>query len=455
MALLERGGMGGCAHGNAGPDGAAVTTVSPDMISGRDVRPEWAALTGGDTIVLDGVSARDLAGPAHARFRSFLFDAGFVPLRERMAGHPGRHVAYARSATLTDPSLAGIAGADGVSMTRICHMGRFANQLWQYLFLRMYGLRNGLAIQVPPWDGEPVFGLSDARPDSAGDGLGGRPSLAFFGSGDDDLELWDIDDPPRNVDFKGYFQNVPPQWAAHRAFIRRLYTLKPEWRGAIDRLHLDLRRDRRTLVSIHVRRGDYRNFDHDRRPEFRLVPTDWYRALLDGIWPGLERPLLHVATDEPGAILPVFADYEQLDAAFFTRDFGIPEHVRDFALLQEADCLVACNSSFSTMATVTGKPGQTCWLADFRLQGFTPYDPWTEPSFCARFMPENRSLTFDGYGLRAARRRGVMMRYMAAGHRELDRDMERLPNGIQSLEGGRRGPVGRYFHRLWRAVRGR
>jgi hypothetical protein len=455
MAVLERSDAGEEAHAKP-PGDVDISRVTPEMMSGKDVRPEWPALTGRDSILLDGISADDIGGDTYARFRSYLFDAGFVPVRRKIADHRQRHLIYTRSASLSDASLAGASFRDSVSMTSLGGQGRFANQLWQYLFLRMYGLRNGLAVKVPAWEGERVFGFSDPRPD----GGGSRPSMTFLGSGDDDLELWEIDDAPRDVDFKGYFQNLPRQWGAHRTFIRKLYALKPEWRGAIERLPRLLRpqdsqAEGRTLVSIHVRRGDYLIYDHDKRPEFRPVPTDWYRALLDQIWPGLQRPVLHVATDEPEAIKPVFADYEQFDAAFFTGDFGIPEHVRDFVLLQEADILVACNSSFSTMAAVAGKPGQTCWLADFRAQGFTPYDPWAEPSFCARFVPDRRSLTFDGYGVRAARRRSLMMRYLVARHPELQRDMDRLAKGLHSLEGGKGGPMRRYFNRLWRAVRGR
>lgn len=449
MALLERDNIHGEAAGR--PDsGETMTWVTPGMMSGKEVRPDWTVLTHGHSILLDGVSPDDMAGDTYARFRSFLFDAGFVPVRRKAADHPAPHLVYTRSALLADPSLAGASGQDSVSMMRLGHLGRFANQLWQYLFLRMYGLRNGLAVQVPAWEGEQVFGFSDPRPDGRE-----RPSMAFLGAGDDELELWEIDDAPRNVDFRGYFLSLPRQWGPHRQFIRTMYTLKPEWRGAIERLHLHLKQERRTLVSIHVRRGDYRTYNHNERPEFRLVPVDWYRALLDKIWPGLERPLLHVATDEPQMVMSAFAGYDQLDTAFFARDFGIPEHVRDFALQQEADVLVACNSSFSTMAAVAGKPGQKCWLADFRTEGFTPYDPWTEPSYCARFVPEPRSLTFDGYGVRGARRRGLMMRYLVARHPELQRDMDRLANGLQSLAGGKGGPVSRYVHRLWRAVRGK
>ncbi len=451
MALREHGGAGGDTHAKLPGGDEETTRVMPQMISCSEAQPQWPALTGGDTILLDGISADDMAGDTYARFRSFLFDAGFVPVRSKVEDHPRQHVLYARSASLSDPSLAGASSRDSVSMRSLGHHGRFGNNLWQYLFLRMYGLRNGLSIKVPPWEGEQLFGFSDPRP-TADHQL---PSMTFPGSADDDLELWEIDDAPRNVDFKGYFQNLPRHWRAHRQFIRNLYTLKPEWRGAIERLHRLLKREGRTLVAIHVRRGDYRTYDHDKRPEFRLVPTGWYLALIKEIWPGLARPVLHIATDEPKAIKPAFDAFEQIDVSFFTRDFGIPEHVRDFVLLQEAGCLVACNSSFSTMAAVVGKPGQTCWLADFHVQGFTPYDPWTEPSYCARFVPDLRSLTFDGYGVRAARRRGLMMRYLVARHPELQRDADRLANGLQSLLGGKGGPLSRYFHRLWRAVRAR
>jgi hypothetical protein len=448
--LLDRADIHGDAADRWLGDVEQITRVTREMISGAQVRAEWPALTHAPSLLLDGLSAADMAGADCARFRSYLFDAGFVPLRRSIAGHPQDHLLYTRSASLADPALAGACGADSVSMTMLGHLGRFGNQLWQYLFVRMYGLRNGLTVKVPAWEGEELFGFSDPRPDDDSR----RPCMTFLGAGDDDLELWEIDDAPRNIDLKGYFQCVPPQWRPHRPFIRKLYGLKPQWRGAVERLNLFLNSERRTLVTIHVRRGDYRVYQ-DKSPYFRLVPIEWYRTLLDEVWPNLERPLLHVATDEPETVSAAFGHYEQLDAGFFADDFGIPGHLRDFVLLQEADCLMACNSSFSTMAAVVGKPGQKGFLADFRVRRFTPYDPWTEPSVGSRFLPEPRSLSFDGFGVRAARRRGLMMRYLVARHPELTRDMARLANGLQSLEGGKGGPMRRYLHRLWRAVRGR
>ena len=70
----------------------------------------------------------------------------------------------------------------------------------------------------------------------------------------------------------------------------------------------------RPLVAIHVRRGDYRRLQSV--PQFRLVPENWYLALLRAIWPNLNDPVLFVATDEPQAMLPAFADFRPVTAKF-------------------------------------------------------------------------------------------------------------------------------------------
>jgi hypothetical protein len=407
-----------------------IKPVTPESICGREVRPGWLSLRHARSILLDGLSIDDMVNNEYSRFRSFLFDSGYIPIKCKIADHPREHLVYARSSLLSDPSLAGASGRRSVGMKFLGNHGRFGNQLWQYLFIRMYGLRNGLTVKVPAWEGERLFGFSDARPSDDDQ----HESMIFFGLDDDDLELWEIDDAPGDVDFKGYFQNVPSQWGVHREFMRRLYTLNQEWGGATAQLNLLLNREGRTLVTIHVRRGDYRTYNHAKHPLFRLVPTHWYRALLDKIWPSLARPVLHVSTDEPETIKPEFDDYEQLDVTFFARDFGIPEHVRDFVLLQESDYLAACNSSFSTMAAVVGKPGQKSYLVDFRTQGFTPYDPWMESSFGARFVQDSRNMTFAGYGVRGARKRGLMARSVPAGNFRLLSEVERLRQRSAYLE---------------------
>ena len=397
-------------------------------------------------MVIDGLSPDGLATAEYARFRNFLFDAEFVPMRAAKTDRPQPNIVYTRSSLLQDAALAGVAGANFVSMECLGNLGRFGNQVWQYLFVRLYGLRNGLAVRVPAWEGEKVFGFTDERPAPGQK----RAQLNFPGVGDVDLELWEVEDAPRDIDFNGHFQNVPPQWRVHRDFVRTMFKLRADWLAAVGALTRSLAADARTLVTVHVRRGDYKRGQHV-DPLFRLAPVGWYVKLLDEIWPRLSRPILHVSTDEPRAIRPQFQKFEQLDAGILLR--GNPAHVLDFVLLQEADYLVACNSSFSTAAALLGKRGQTCYIVDFDCESVVPYEPWNEVSFAHRFVRESRTIAAPGYGLHGARRRVLAMGPQVAAKAKLEAELEELRDRISSLENDARWPGKLFVRRILRAVR--
>ncbi|WP_137165325.1 hypothetical protein [Azospirillum brasilense] len=69
-----------------------------------------------------------------------------------------------RSAVLPDPADAGADEGAAVAMTSLGSNGRFANQMFQYAFLRLYGLRAGASIQVPAWDGRRCSGCPTTGP---------------------------------------------------------------------------------------------------------------------------------------------------------------------------------------------------------------------------------------------------------------------------------------------------
>jgi hypothetical protein len=234
---------------------------------------------------------------------------------------------------------------------------------------------------VPAWQGRELFNLDD--PNCAGLAL---PQLSFQGFTDDDRALWEKDDPPIDVDLWGYFQEIPGCWQRHRPLLRRMFQLSVEHQNAIDAWHADVTHcGRRTLVAVHVRRGDYRNLQLKDAPWFRLAPEDWYLAWLRAIWPTLGDPLLFVATDEPEAILPAFREFETISATFSTTAPPLPDHVRDFEILRRADYLAICNSSFSRMAAILARSSQRCFLPSFQMQGFIPYEPWLDRAFWVRF----------------------------------------------------------------------
>ena len=64
--------------------------------------------------------------------------------------------------------------------------GRFANQLFQYAYVKLYALRHGVTAAIPAWQGQQLFDLDD--PTCAGLAL---PELRFNAFIDDDRPLWD------------------------------------------------------------------------------------------------------------------------------------------------------------------------------------------------------------------------------------------------------------------------
>jgi glycosyltransferase involved in cell wall biosynthesis len=267
-----------------------------------------------------------------------------------------------------------------VTMANLEQDGRFANQLFRYSSVKFYALRHGLTAAFPAWQGKHLFGLDDI----SCEGLV-LPTLAFKSFSNDDRQLWESDDPPINIDLQGYFQEIPECWRRHRPLLRSLFQLPAEHIHAIDTWRNDVAGNgRRTLVAIHLRRGDYRTLQRRDHPWFRIVPADWYLKWLRTMWPTLREPLLFVATDEPDAILPVFQEFEMVSPpGEIART--LPDHIRDFEILRRADYLAICNSSFSRMAAVLAPSTQKCFLPSFETQEFEPYEPWIDPSFWARF----------------------------------------------------------------------
>ena len=272
-----------------------------------------------------------------------------------------------------------------ITMSTLGENGRFANQLFQYSYAKLYALRHGLTAAFPDWEGRQLFGLDD--PICAGPPL---ERLSFAGFTDDDQQLWEREDPPIDVDLWGYFQETPACWQHHRPLLRRLFQLPVEQVRSIDswrdRVTLN---GQRTLVAIHLRRGDYRKSQFD-LPYFRLVPEQWYLDWLRALWPTLRSPLLFIATDEPETIRPAFTEFETVSETFGPPSEALPDHVRDFEILRRADHLAICNSSYSRMAALLALPAQKSYVPSFQMQSFSAYEPWIDPAFWERFRDSSQ-----------------------------------------------------------------
>jgi transposase len=280
-----------------------------------------------------------------------------------------------------DPAWIGGPVRGTVAMSNFGQNGRLGNRLLQYAFLRLYGWRNGLDVAMPHWpEGEAL-----ALPPPAAAIRKGRWPVVTFGPFEDAaaLELWRTADPPADVDFDGYFQEIPESWLAHRAAFRRLLRLRSDAETRIADWRAAAAPPGTTLVAIHVRRGDFADYDPSANPHFRMAPIAWYRDWLAQAWPTLRRPRLFVATDDRAAVLPAFADFARVDGP----STGLGGVFDDLAGMREADILALCNSSFSRSAALMAADGQRQMIVDFDAGRLVGYDAWADRGFWRRFGP--------------------------------------------------------------------
>jgi len=258
------------------------------------------------------------------------------------------------------------AAASGrIAMTTLGRNGRLGNQLIQYAFLRCYGRVHGLRVEVPDWIGRWLFDLDDPYPsgklpvhkESRADGSGpllsegAAPVLA-------NRDLW------------GYFGCHTSYYRPHSSLFRALYRPGARLEPIVGRAMARLRSRGRTVVAIHLRRGDYAG-----GPLFWPAPSSWYLEWLEAIWPRLDGPVLYVASDDAAAHRD-FARFSPVTAGELGERVAGAEMYPDFHVLSEADLLAISNSSFSMCAALLNARAHAFLRPEPDARRLVPFDPW-------------------------------------------------------------------------------
>jgi hypothetical protein len=288
-----------------------------------------------------------------------------------------------------------------LTMSSIGKLGRFGNQLFQYAFLRICAHKTGARVACSPWIGQVLFGhhdapiaerlppaieyqgLTESLFDKIPEFIPYLEKLAKAKSsriGPEALELGLSD-----VDVWGYFQFHTQTLRPYQRYFRSLFQPVEDLESTLlDGLKI-LRAKGKTIVGIHVRRGDY--ITEPRLGFTLVVPAKWYCEWLETIWGELEDPVLFLCSDDLDSILPDFNKFSpvtsqdlniQLPARM--KDLEIEFYV-DFFLLSHCDVVCASNSVFSFVACMLNERAykfvRPHW--DFSSK-FTAFDPWdSEP----------------------------------------------------------------------------
>jgi len=252
-----------------------------------------------------------------------------------------------------------------VSMSTLGHSGRFANQILQYGYLRLYAERCRCEVETGDWIGRDLFGFDDPPIARA---LPVLEEHAYDAAG----AIAPDARPRSNVDLRGFYAFPSGHYGHSKARWQSLFqfqgpaatALRSGWAKAIA--------PNRTVIAMHLRRGD---FGYGR---FWIAPVDWYHRWLESTWPKWRDPLLYVATDDP-ALIREFDRYEPVHAGMFD---GIPEdleYVLDFHALCRAQVLATSNSTFSFVAAMLNQEARAFFRPDPVERRLCPFDPWASP----------------------------------------------------------------------------
>jgi len=278
-----------------------------------------------------------------------------------------------------------------ITMSRLGTHGQFGNQVFQYAFIRTYARRHAISYQLPPWVGQYLFGHRDPPLTLKFD-----PSIERLGPSRHELG-YGMPIPPGGEhvgrDWSGWGQYHTSWYRPDKDFIQSLFQIQEVLRPPLQAAWQNLRSRGKTIVGLHLRRGD------SGRAIFFFTPIVWCLRWLRENWPRLDEPVLFLAT-ESLELKRFFAAYHVLTV----EDLGIelkPEvppayvyphrvgrdRVRqldflpDWWLLQQCPIVLASESTFSFSAAWTGTACREFWRPRLLLRGFERLDPWdTETS---------------------------------------------------------------------------
>jgi hypothetical protein len=272
-----------------------------------------------------------------------------------------------------------------VQMTSLGSNGRFGNQLLQYGFIRLYAAKHGLVAETPDWFGRYVYCCDDPLIAS---------SLPVVDENSVDLMAalrGDLQAPPCNVDLRGYFCGNTHLWGPVSGEFRSLFRQVPAIRQRLDGALEHLRARGRTLVALHLRRGD---FGYGR---FWIAPPSWYLQWLHGIWPRLDAPVLYIASDDPSAAA-AFAEFAPLRSHDLQASGGAMALLLDHHVLSHANQLAISNSSFSFTAAMLNLGLSRAVRPDPDRRELTDFDPWAAPVLLDPVIDERWRLAVENAG---------------------------------------------------------
>lgn len=253
-----------------------------------------------------------------------------------------------------------------VSCSAVGSMGRFANMVFQYLFIQTYAKDNDYIALNPKWAGDDMFNVapgSDTLPELPFQQDEKKYSLA-------DSNIANDPDVRPASDFTGFFQYHTRYYLPHREMIREHLSFKGDYAARAVQIKELFDQQPGPVVTLHLRRGDFGT------GVFFIAPESWYIDWLTELKQVHPDLTLYIASDEPDLVVPSFADFRVLTEADLPPSDLEHGYFTDFAALTLGDFVAISNSSFSFSASMLNQKAKAFMRPVLTEQRLEPFDPW-------------------------------------------------------------------------------
>ena len=274
------------------------------------------------------------------------------------------------------------------TMQNLGRMGRWGNQVFQYMFVRTYAKRYGLEYGVSPWFGQLLYGHNDPRIKHQLPSFEERRAETKYPERHLAQAFPPRGDEVQGHDFVGYAQFHTSYYRPDVDYIRNLFMPREEVLQKSLHGLLKLRSLGNTIVGLHMRRGD------TGRLIFYLTPNQWYLEWLDQHWSRFDKPVLFIASETPGDAA-AFAKYNPVTAVdlmpLSTEPYNVYNYLLpdmqnptpasmdwfpDWYFLTHCNVLAIGNSTFGFSAAMMGWQLRELWRSRLSTQTFSQIDPW-------------------------------------------------------------------------------
>lgn len=284
-----------------------------------------------------------------------------------------------------------------ITMTTLGKNGRFGNQFFQYTFLKVYEKIFDLQVETPKWIGNYLFNARDPLVNKSypvvSDSMFNKWCNNNFIGTIDEKAFLSASAPFTNVDFWGYFIFNTRAYLPYKDYILSLYKPLRMFESFLQKGLEILRAKGKTIIGIHLRRGDYLYYKNtDSKAVYYVTPTSLYKELLAQIWPELEKPVLFIASDDLDSVIQDFSEYNPITSNdLFDRNeinklFPQCDFYPDFYLLSKCDVMAISNSSFSYSASMLNVNCKSFYRPVYKTKSLIPYDPWNSTIYAVDNM---------------------------------------------------------------------